>query len=205
MFSGERSPKRQRLEGSYSPASPLPILDTKTFIPPHTPPPSERMSPSWTTQSLSAGQQQQAGIGGSGGNGSGTTFPTPPSTSGIHSHVAGHGGADSARQTPAGDDDVDMHGNDDRGRRDRDGDAEMTDLQAVDAEHRRTDHERQETSTGTGTSGDTVATSLLTASASTSTSAAAPPLPGANVLYRLRTARKYFLRARHAPALCMHC
>lgn len=199
MSSGERSPKRQRLEGSYSPASPLPTFDTKPFIPPQTPPPSVRMSPSWTAQSLTTGQQQQAGNG-NGGNGSGMTFPTPPSTSGIQSHMTGHSGTDSARQTPARDDDVEMRGDDGHGRRDGDGDAEMTDG-PVEAEHRRTDHERQ----GEGRDGKTASAASLTASTSTSASASAAALPGAGVLYRLRTARKYSLRARHTPALCVQC
>lgn len=204
MSSGERSPKRQRLEGSYSPASPLPIFDTKPFIPPQTPPPSVRMSPSWTAQSLTAGQQQTGSSSG-GGSGSGSTFPTPPSTSGTHSHLSGHGGTDSARQTPAGDDDVEMQRGDGKRRRDGsgdddgdvDGDVQMADRLAVDAEHRRTDHERQ------GPGGGMAAASFTT---SASTAAAAASLPGAGVLYRLRTARKYFTtRARRTAALCVHC
>lgn len=151
------------------------------------------MSPSWTTQSLTAGQQQQQT-----GSGSGTTFPTPPSTSGIHSHMSGYGGSDSAQQTPAGDEEADVRRSDENRRRDGDGDAEMTDAKTVDAEHRRTDHERD------AAGGDTAAASKLTAPTSTSASTG-PPLPGAGVLYRLRTARKYSLRARHIPALMVHC
>jgi len=188
MSSGERSPKRQRLEG-YSPASPLPTFDTKSFIPPQTPPPSVRMSPSWTTQSLTAGQQQQqqqtgnaSSTGGGGGGTSGTTFPTPPSTSGLHSHMTGYGGTDSARQTPLGDDEMDVRRDDDNRRQDRDGDAEMTGVQAVDTEHRRTDHEREEKSR------DSVAPSLTAPAPKSTLASTAPPLPGAGVLYRLRTA-----------------
>ncbi|KJX95417.1 hypothetical protein TI39_contig4114g00003 [Zymoseptoria brevis] len=158
---GERSPKRQRLE-SYSPASPQPTVDTRHFVPPQTPPPSVRMSPSWTAQTLPAQPT---------GSGTSTTFPTPPSTAGYLGHMAGRGagsegGGESGHQTPAGEDEG-------YARRDHDGDAEMTDrpesgndgVSSVDAEHRRTDHERE------GAGGDITA-----------------PVPGAGVLYKLSTA-----------------
>lgn len=94
---------------------------------------------------------------------------------------------------------MDARRDDDNRRRDGDGDAEMSGMQAVDAEHRRTDHEREDASRGS-------AAASLTASAPKSTPAsAAPPLPGAGVLYRLRTARKYSLRAKHMSALIVHC
>lgn len=91
------------------------------------------------------------------------------------------GGGDSGHQTPAGEDEG-------YARRDHDGDAEMTDrpesgndgVSSVDAEHRRTDHERE------GAGGDITA-----------------PVPGAGVLYKLSTARKYSLRASLTCA--MHC
>ncbi|KAK4506583.1 hypothetical protein PRZ48_000315 [Zasmidium cellare] len=129
---GERSPKRQRLE-SYSPASPPLNPDTKAFIPPNTPPPSVRMSPSWQAQSSQNNHHQ----------GNSTTFPTPPSTSGFHGHSAGRGagseaGGESGRQTPVTDADGEA-------RKDSDGDMEMADRHDGgdrDAEHRRTDHER---------------------------------------------------------------
>ncbi|KAF2171300.1 hypothetical protein M409DRAFT_18413 [Zasmidium cellare ATCC 36951] len=129
---GERSPKRQRLE-SYSPASPPLNPDTKAFIPPNTPPPSVRMSPSWQAQSSQNHHQ-----------GNSSTFPTPPSTSGFHGHATGRGagsdaGGDSGRQTPVTDAGGEV-------RKDSDGDMEMADRQDGgdgDAEHRRTNHERQ--------------------------------------------------------------
>lgn len=160
---GERSPKRQRLE-SYSPASPPLNADTKAFIPPNTPPPSVRMSPSWQAQS--AQNQNQQGASG--------TFPTPPSTSGFHSHAAGRGagsegGGDSGRQTPLTDAESEQ-------RKDSDGDAEMTDrlegsegdVSMADAEHRDTNHERKG-----------------------STDAASSSTPSAQPLYKLSTTRKY--------------
>lgn len=162
---GERSPKRQRLE-SYSPASPPLNPDTKAFVPPNTPPPSVRMSPSWQSQSAQNTHQQ----GGSG------TFPTPPSTSGFHGHAAGRGagsetGGDSGRQTPVTDADGEV-------RKDSDGDAEMMDRQdggegvglVGDAEHRKTNHER-----------------LADADATSSSALGAQPL------YKLSTTRKYRL------------
>lgn len=135
----ERSPKRQRR--SYSPASPAPP-ETKAFVhQPHTPPPSVHMSPSWQAQTSS---HQQGGS---------VTFPTPPSTAGFQSQQRGfgsEGGAESGQHTPAPESEQ---------RRDNEGDAEMVDRQASgesegdvsmasavtaeDAEHRRTDHERQ--------------------------------------------------------------
>ena len=138
---GERSPKRQRLE-SYSPASPRPTADpTKGFIPNYsTPPPSVRMSPSWTAQSQTMQQQQSAG---------GSNFPSPPSTAGFQNRMSGRDGeasGDSAHPTPASQDDGEV-------RKDGDGDSEMVERQdgesgsgstsAGGGEHRRSDHERQ--------------------------------------------------------------
>jgi hypothetical protein len=76
---------------------------------------------------------------------------------------------ESGNQTPAAEDDGLM-------RRDKDGDAEMTGMpereidgvSKVDAEHRRTDHERLEAARHT-----------------------TAPAVGAGVLYKLSTARKY--------------
>ncbi|CAK3995634.1 Mediator of RNA polymerase II transcription subunit 19 [Lecanosticta acicola] len=161
----ERSPKRQRLNDPYSPASPLPTADTKaSFVSPQTPPPSVRMSPTWTAPSNSNQQQPT----------SGSHFPTPPSTAGYQGHMAGRGassdaGGESGRQTPMTEDGSEM-------RKDGDGDAEMADRQGrvakvvtmVDAEHRRTDHERQEK--GALDSG-------------------MPSTPGAQRIYKLSTSR----------------
>ncbi|CAK1355923.1 Mediator of RNA polymerase II transcription subunit 19 [Cercospora beticola] len=129
---GERSPKRQRLD-SYSPASPRPTAEpTKTFVPNYsTPPPSVRMSPSWTAQSQTSQQlQHQPG---------GSNFPSPPSTAGFQNRMANrdseHGG--SGHHTPASQDDGDI-------RKDGDGDSEMTDRRENPGDgHRRSDHERQ--------------------------------------------------------------
>ncbi|KAK5120599.1 hypothetical protein LTR85_006255 [Meristemomyces frigidus] len=148
---GERSPKRQRLE-SYSPASP-PIAETKAaFVHhPQTPPPSVHMSPSWQAQSQAA--EQQSGPGS-------VTFPTPPSTAGFPGQQRSFGGAEdgaeSGQHTPApeseqrkdGDADAEMQDRPDDGPaqstvKPADGDVNMEGV-AEDAEHRRTDHERQQ-------------------------------------------------------------
>ncbi|KAK3686987.1 hypothetical protein LTR37_019289 [Vermiconidia calcicola] len=142
--SEERSPKRQRR--SYSPASPPAETQTKAGIvqQPQTPPPSVRMSPSWTSQ-----PQQGSRNGG---------VPTPPSTAGFQSQVmvrgasSEGGGVDSEMQTSNGgsvkrsedgDGDEEMRdtprGGDVEG--DMDGDVSMAE---EDAEHRRSDHEREE-------------------------------------------------------------
>lgn len=125
----ERSPKRQRR--SYSPPSP----ETKpAFVShnPHTPPPSVHMSPSWNAQTSTL---QQSGT---------VTFPTPPSTAGFHSHptgrTSGSEGLDSGKGTPVESSDM--------SKRDVDGDVTMGGQ--ADAEHRRTDHERQAKDAGTG-------------------------------------------------------
>lgn len=174
----ERSPKRQRLNDPYSPASPPPPSDTKHgFVPPQTPPPSERMSPSWQAQSNLTHQQPT----------SGSNFPTPPSTAGYQGHMAGRAGGseaggESERQTPATEDGSEV-------RRDSDGDAEMTDRQnrtakdvaMVDAEHRRTDHERKKGAQDMSVSS----------------------IPGALPIYKLSTSRKYNLRM--ACECYVHC
>ncbi|TKA74695.1 hypothetical protein B0A55_05088 [Friedmanniomyces simplex] len=163
---GERSPKRQRR--SYSPPSPA-LPETKPFVhQPQTPPPSVHMSPSWQAQTSTL---QQVGS---------VPFPTPPSTTGCFSQQRGAGsdGGESGQHTPA------TAGED---RQDEEGDAEMPDVQhngegegegdvsmvsapavEADAEHRRTDHERQE-----GTPSDSSTTDML------------PPPPPR--LYKLRT------------------
>jgi len=93
-------------------------------------------------QSSTSNQQAQTSNSG--------TFPTPPSTAGFQNPMAGRGagsdaGGESERQTPASD----YEG---ISRKDGDGDAEMVDgvddgpmkdVPMADAEHRRTDHERQ--------------------------------------------------------------
>ena len=132
---GERSPKRQRLE-SYSPASP-PVPETKAFVhQPHTPPPSVRMSPSCQSQHSTFEQKRS-------GPSSGAIL-TPPSTAGLNGQqrsFGGEEGAEGGSHTPD--------------RKDGEGDTEMQDTQddgagegdvsmvSADAEHRRTDHERQ--------------------------------------------------------------
>lgn len=177
---GERSPKRQRLD-SYSPASPPPVpSDTKAFLPPHTPPPSVRMSPSWQSQQQ---QQQQSVTTGA--------FPTPPSTSGFHGTAAGHGSDPEAHerrlsnpQSPSSDTEKNQAHDGER-----DEDAEMTDLRQAsvsadvamaDAGHRRTDHEREAIVTGPSTSS----------------------LPPAHSLYKVSTIRKYSLRRNTCLLLC---
>ncbi|KAK4547286.1 hypothetical protein LTR36_000941 [Oleoguttula mirabilis] len=168
---GERSPKRQRL-GSYSPASP-PIAETKGFVhPPQTPPPSVHMSPSWQSQAQTA--EQQSGPGS-------VTFPTPPSTAGFPGQQRSFGGAEdgaeSGQHTPVleseptknGDTDAEMQDGGDDGPVDVAGSSVEGDVNmegaAADAEHRRTDHERQEDPP----------------------TAPAPPPPQAPRLYKLHT------------------
>lgn len=161
---GERSPKRQRTSGSYSPASPPITAETKTAQRPFTPPPSVRMSPSWQSQSQT---QHTSG-----------SFPSPPSTAGFQSHMAGRGvgsdgGGESGRQTPASEGFPET-------RRDGDGDTDMSerrhDVDGDDvvrqAGHRRTDHERHQSS-------EDVAT--------TTTAGKAP------ALHKLHITRKYLL------------
>jgi len=83
------------------------------------------MSPSWNAQASSL---QQSGT---------VTFPTPPSTAGFHGQTAGRAtgseGLDSGKGTPVESGDM--------GKKDVDGDVAMAGQ--ADAEHRRTDHERQ--------------------------------------------------------------
>lgn len=77
------------------------------------------------------------------------TFPTPPSTAGFHSHMVGPGSVDSGgneseQQTPAGEaiegvpkaEDGEVNATTDA--------KKMEDLQEAAAQHRRTDHEREE-------------------------------------------------------------
>jgi hypothetical protein len=182
MSDGERSPKRPRLEG-YSPASPPLTLETKPFVAqPQTPPPSVHMSPSWQAQSLATEQRTSSGGPGS------VTFPTPPSTSsfpvGPGRTLSGEEGAESASHTPTADAEQRRDGDGDG-----DGDAEMGDgSEAVaeagrtseDAEHRRTDHERN----------DDEAMDTL------------PDLPPAPLLYKLRTERECTLRSPCVAVLC---
>lgn len=95
----------------------------------------------------------------------------------------GWGGADSGEPTPAQEGEGAVRRNEDG-----DGDAEMGDTlqeagggdvamtaEDADAEHRRSDHERQEAQD------------------------AVPPLPATDVLYKLRTERKYL---PHMSAIC---
>lgn len=175
---GERSPKRQRRE-SYSPASPPLAPETKAFVHPQTPPPSVHMSPTWTSQPFTTEQK--------GGPGS-VTFPTPPSTAGFPGQPKGFGGEDggeSGQHTPApesehrrdGDGDAEMQDRQDDGASAAEGDVSMAGV-ADDAEHRRTDHERQEGEDGLA------------------------DLPPAPRLYKLRTERKYTLRTYLCAMLC---
>ena len=169
----ERSPKRQRR--SYSPASPPEATqEQKSFVrQPQTPPPSVHMSPSWQSQQLPGLIYA--------GNGP-VTFPTPPSTAGLQSQILGigtssegRGGIDSGDETPAHESEV-LGSTRGEGERDvhmsepqpvlEEGDVLMTD-DGTDAEHRRSNHERQEVE-------DT-----------------ASVLSGARVLYKLQTERKY--------------
>lgn len=175
---GEPSPKRQRLE-SYSPASPPVLAETKGFVQqPQTPPPSVHMSPSWQAQAHPA--EQQSGPGS-------VTFPTPPSTSGFlggqRSFGGAEEGAESGQHTPAPEGEVKNDGDMDAEMRDSghegsavlpaDGDVSMEGV-ADDAEHRRTDHERQ------GGQEDSMPATM--------------PPPPAPRLYKLCTQRKCTLR-----------
>ena len=126
------------------------------------------------------------------------TFPTPPSTAGFLSHQhksvgGGEDGVKSEQQTPASESE----------RRDGDGDAEMVNgggesgevaaavnevsmtdtVAATDAEHRRTDHERQSPSSHNNTVIDM-----------------SPP-PLAPRLYKLRTESKSTLRISHCVSV----
>ena len=130
-MSGEgRSPKRQRLD-SYSPASP-PItadpLKHSESSQPQTPPPSVRMSPSWSQPG-----QMLPGLGMQG-----HTSPNAATTHSFQSQPLSNGGSSAAEgeqqtqiETPAT----------------TVGDAEMRhsggDTQMTDADNRRTDHERK--------------------------------------------------------------
>ncbi|KAK3651207.1 hypothetical protein LTR56_002065 [Elasticomyces elasticus] len=142
MFSdGERSPKRQRR--SYSPPSPA-LPETKGFVHhvPQTPPPSVHMSPSWQAQTSTLQQVNSV------------PFPTPPSTTGLFSQQRGAGseGGESGQHTPATigeehreeDRDTEMVDVQKSGHGEGEGDVSMVSAPAaeVDAEHRRTDHER---------------------------------------------------------------
>ena len=122
MSVDERSPKRQRR--SFSPPSPAAKLAFVAAEHPHTPPPSVHMSPTWNAQSSSLQ------------NGGGVTFPTPPSTSGYHGHMTGRGpssdgGVESGTGTPT-----------ETGEARKDGDGDVNMGSEVNAEHRRSDHER---------------------------------------------------------------
>jgi hypothetical protein len=135
-MSGEgRSPKRQRLD-SYSPASPPIIADPLKHSEnsqPQTPPPSVRMSPSWSQPG-----QMLPGLGMQG-----QTSPNAGATQSFQSQPLSNGGSSTAEgeqqtqtETPAttvGDAEM----------RDSGGDTQMT-----DADNRRTDHERKEGSGG---------------------------------------------------------
>ena len=129
--------------------------------------------------------------GGSSASGS-VTFPTPPSTAGFQSQMAGRGGSsesgggESGQETPT----VTSPEMENSGKRDGDGDAVMAEPQAQpiesggreaddggmveDAEHRRSDHERQEEKASKG-----VEVAALPTAA-----------PGGNVLYKLSSERK---------------
>ena len=133
-MSGEgRSPKRQRL-GSYSPASP-PIVPDPKHAQPHTPPPSVRMSPSWSQQG-----QTLPGLG--------MQDPTPPNTAttqSFQSQALSNGGSsvpESEQETQmsvtvVGDAEMRDHG-----------DGEGNDVKMDDADNRRTDHERKDEAVG---------------------------------------------------------
>lgn len=128
MSVDERSPKRQRR--SYSPPSPAAKLAFVAEHPqPHTPPPSVHMSPTWNAQTSSLQ------------NGGGVTFPTPPSTSGYQGHMTGRGpssdgGVESGKGTPT-----------DAGEARKDGDGDVNMGGEVDAENRRSNHERSSDAT----------------------------------------------------------
>jgi hypothetical protein len=153
MSVDERSPKRQRR--SYSPPSPAAKLSFVAEHPqPHTPPPSVHMSPSWNSQTSSL---QNGGV----------TFPTPPSTSGYQGHMTGRGpssdgGVESGKGTPT-----------DGGEVRKDGDGDVSMVGEVDAENRRSNHERSSDATP------------------------AVALPG---LFKLFTKRKYPM---HSASVCL--
>lgn len=168
-----RSPKRQRR--SYSPASPAAEVKQSPVVqPPQTPPPSVHMSPEWQAQQLPApaGDSRTGSV----------TFPTPPSTAGLHSQFTARGiSSEGDVQTPSYENesqvgnrvDVDVAPSQTKKELEEDGQSMN---ESADAENRRSDHERHDVH------------------AAASTTAAAPALPGVNVLYKLHTARKCSLR-----------
>jgi hypothetical protein len=134
----ERSPKRQRFN-SYSPASPAPP-ESSAFVNPQTPPPSVRMSPSWQSQtSASHKRTYDQSIADD------ASIPTPPSTAGLLGQAGfrsnmGEAGEENLAAAVAHDGravsvGVTMI---------RSEDTAMVDAPSVDAEHRRTDHERDQ-------------------------------------------------------------
>ena len=134
------------------------------------------MSPEWQSQAPTA--EQRAGSGSA-------TVPTPPNTAGFVSQQSGVGavqGVSSEQQTPAsdsvrveGDGDVEMVNGDGSGVAGAVNDSSMAGVAAADAEHRRTDHERQSES-------------------HTTTNMLPPPAP---LLYKLRKESKFALRMSH--------
>lgn len=142
MSGEERSPKRQRRD-PYSPESPgiaaaAAAPNQSENAQPQTPPPSVRMSPSWSQQ----GQQTLPGLGMQGqtspnaGTGTGTSQSFQSQALSNGGSGAGEGEQQTQTQTPAttvGDAET----------RDSGGDTQMTDASA-DADNRRTDHERKE-------------------------------------------------------------
>ncbi|KAF2484315.1 Rox3 mediator complex subunit-domain-containing protein [Neohortaea acidophila] len=152
------SPKRQRR--SYSPDSPSLPSETKASAtspqPPQTPPPSVHMSPEAQAQQLPGLGLLGAAGSNAGSTAGSVTFPTPPSTAGLHSQIMARGASsegisDSDGQAPRAT--IQIDSTDAR-------DVPMAGTDESDAEHRRSDHERQ----------DTVSA-----------------LPSANVLYKLHT------------------
>ena len=134
MSGEERSPKRQRLD-SYSPASPPIAADPKQHsehAQPHTPPPSVRMSPSWSQQG-----QTLPGLG---------SPPNTASSQSFQSQALSNGGSSMAEgeqqtQTPATIvEDAEMR---DAGGSEGQG-VSVEDAESRPTDHERTDHERKD-------------------------------------------------------------
>ncbi|KAF2717755.1 Rox3-domain-containing protein, partial [Polychaeton citri CBS 116435] len=155
MSSEERSPKRQRISYNTprSPSQESEGVKSYTHVQtnqedhiPHTPPPSVHMSPSWQAQQAQSNSSEH----------SQAPLPSPPSTAGLHSQgtqrqESSDTGNNSGTHTP-----MQSQQQQNPERTDGDGDELMggvgsqqdiqtyTQNQSTDAEHRKTNHERQE-------------------------------------------------------------